>query len=239
MTPAETAWLRLRLAKEGDARFLGHLDLMRALERAVRRAGLPLAYTGGFNPQPRLVAASALALGAGSEAELFDVGLTRPVDPEEAAALLSGQLPRGLRLLAVRAVKQGRSSLAEALAWAAYRLRLAGKPTMGWDGLTALAATQMGTGGGDAAGPAAGAGVKGRPGREAARLVREMALLEEGDGEATVRAVLAAGPRGHLRPQELVAWLAELGGADLRLLGVQRLELLAERDGKPVPLWEC
>lgn len=238
MNPQGTTWLRVRLAKEGDARFLGHLDLMRALERAIRRAGLPLAYTGGFNPQPRLVAASALALGVGSEAELLDVGLTAPVDPEEVAARLAGQLPRGLRLLAVRTVAEARPSLAEALAWAAYRLRLAGEPGSGWAGLLALAAAEVHAAAGNSVEPAAGPGEKGGRGRAVAGRVREIALLEERGGEAVVRAVLAAGARAHLRPAELAAWLEELAGTAVRLVEVERLELFAERDGQAVPLWE-
>lgn len=243
MNPGETTWLRLRLAKEGDARFLGHLDLMRALERAIRRAGLPLAYTGGFNPQPRLVAASALALGASSEAELFDVGLSHPVDPGEGAALLAGQLPRGLRLLAARAVGEARPSLAEALAWAAYRLRLDGVPGGGWSRLLESAAAEMGAAtrgeavagrGETAAGPRGGRPAAGT----VAGRVREITLLRAREGEALLHTVLAAGARGHLRPAELVAWLEGRGGAGLRLLEVHRLELFAERDGKPVPLWE-
>jgi radical SAM-linked protein len=88
-----------RLAKGGPAKYVSHLDLMRAVERGARRAGLPLAHTEGFNPRPKIASASALAVGATSEAELLVIELAQPCDPLEVKDRLNASLPEGLRIL--------------------------------------------------------------------------------------------------------------------------------------------
>src|SRR5512137_1305759 len=75
--------IRFEFQKVGELRFLSHLELMRALQRALRRAGIPLAYTQGFNPQPRLSLAQALAVGVEGLRELGDMELTLRMAPEE------------------------------------------------------------------------------------------------------------------------------------------------------------
>ena len=67
--------MRMTFTKEGTARYISHLDLARAVERALNRAGLPIAYTQGFNRRPRLSLAAALPLGYTSQAEIADVVL--------------------------------------------------------------------------------------------------------------------------------------------------------------------
>jgi radical SAM-linked protein len=71
--------VRITFTKEGATRYISHLDLARAVERALNRAGLPVAYSQGFNRRPRLSLAAALPLGYTSEAEMADVWLTETV----------------------------------------------------------------------------------------------------------------------------------------------------------------
>lgn len=66
---------RIKFVKEDDIRFISHLDTMRFLERAVRRAGIPVDYTHGFNPQPKMSIALPLTLGYTSEAEYMDIDI--------------------------------------------------------------------------------------------------------------------------------------------------------------------
>jgi len=99
--------LRFRFAKQGALRYVGHLDLATTWERILRRAGLPLEYTRGFNPRPRLQFAAALPVGLTSEAELLDVWLTERVPLEPVSALierLTATSPAGLRTLRVAEV---------------------------------------------------------------------------------------------------------------------------------------
>ena len=87
--------VRLRLAKDPEARFTSHLDLARALERAARRAGLPVALSEGFHPMAKLALGPPLALGATSRAEYLDVELREPLAPAEVASRLAATLPPG------------------------------------------------------------------------------------------------------------------------------------------------
>jgi len=102
--PPPAQRLRLRYAKIGDARFIGHLDEARFWERVFRRAGLPLAYSHGFNPQPKMHFASALPVGVEGLDELLDVWLTEPVDPAIGSEAIRRNLPPGFRLHEVQIV---------------------------------------------------------------------------------------------------------------------------------------
>ena len=73
--------LRITFSKSGALRYTGHLDLQTTWERTLRRAGLPLAYTHGFHPGPRIQIASALPLGFIGRAEIVDIWLDEPAAP--------------------------------------------------------------------------------------------------------------------------------------------------------------
>jgi len=96
--------VRLRFAKRGEMALLSHLDLMRLLDRAVRRAAIPVSYTGGFHPSPRIVPAHALSLGVTSEGEILDLELTDLWPLAQIQAALAAQLPVDLPLLAIEEV---------------------------------------------------------------------------------------------------------------------------------------
>jgi radical SAM-linked protein len=91
--------LRLKFSRGEELKFLSHLDLMRLWERALRRAGLPLAYSEGFTPHPQIALAAPLSVGVTSQAELMDVFLSRWVPPQSFIAQVSKQLPCGIDLL--------------------------------------------------------------------------------------------------------------------------------------------
>ena len=80
--------LRLRYAKRGPLRFTSHRDVARAFERALRRAGVPMAFSLGFSPHPKISWIGASPTGVASEAEYVEIGVTRVLDPAELAALL-------------------------------------------------------------------------------------------------------------------------------------------------------
>ncbi len=99
---------RMMYAKEGPARYISHLDLLRAIERAARRAGLPMAFTQGFNPHPKIAFAAPLGVGTAGEREFADLELAESISAGQMAAALSGTLPEGLRLIEVRQVQEER-----------------------------------------------------------------------------------------------------------------------------------
>jgi radical SAM-linked protein len=95
---------RIRYTKEISLKYLSHLDLIRAIERAARRAQLAVAYSEGFHPHPKFSFGPALAVGISSSDEYFDLELTRDWEPESMREALNRSLPEGLRILAVKQI---------------------------------------------------------------------------------------------------------------------------------------
>ncbi len=93
--------LRIRYAKRGRLRFTSHRDFSRAFERAVFRAGIPMAYSSGFNPHPRISYAGAAPTGSASEAEYLEIALAEVLDPDQVRIDLDASLPDGLDVLDV------------------------------------------------------------------------------------------------------------------------------------------
>lgn len=225
---------RLRLSKGPEARYISHLDLKRALERALRRAEVPVAYSSGYNPHMKISFAPALGVGLTSEGELLDVQLRAPVSPGDLVARLNAQLPPGLAVLSAREVTGGGPSLAEAVEWASYHLDLVsrpGEPPPDWRAL-----------------------VRELLGREtivsrrvshdgkirsvdARALIHRVEVAEVRGAYARLLAIMRAGAGGNLRPEELVTALGILqGGNSLELSSAHRLELMAAGENGPVPL---
>ncbi|HEY6798334.1 MAG TPA: TIGR03936 family radical SAM-associated protein [Kineosporiaceae bacterium] len=116
--------LRLRYAKRGRLRFSSHRDFQRAFERAVRRAAVPMAYSAGFTPHPRISYANAAPTGAASEAEYLEIAVTRRCDPDSLRVAVDEALPPGLDVLEV--VEAGPGSLADRLAGSFWQLEVPG-----------------------------------------------------------------------------------------------------------------
>lgn len=93
--------LRIRYAKRGRLRFTSHRDFARAFERAVRRARIPIGFSSGFSPHPKISYANAAPTGSASEAEFLEIGLTVPQDPDHVLRALDEALPPGLDILDV------------------------------------------------------------------------------------------------------------------------------------------
>lgn len=132
--------LRLRYAKRGRLRFSSHRDFQRALERALRRAGVPMAYSAGFNPHPKISYANAAPTGAASEAEFVEIAVTQVCDPVKIRAVLDEGLPDGLDI--VDAVVAGPGALADRLEASEWEVVLPGVDVAEADAAaTALMAT--------------------------------------------------------------------------------------------------
>jgi len=119
--------VRLRYAKRGRLRFTSHRDFARAFERALRRAEVPMGYSAGFTPHPKISYVGASPTGVASEAEYLEIGLAKIVDPEQLRVALDAVLPDGLDI--VEAVLAGPGSLAERMQASAWRIEFPGVPT--------------------------------------------------------------------------------------------------------------
>ncbi len=239
--PASERQVRLRFgfAKRGSLALISHLDTLRLLERALRRTALPVSFTGGFHPLPRLQLALPLPLGAEGHGEWLDLEFHAPVDPERARRELAAVLPPEFPLLSVAPVPVAAPSLSQELCEALWGLELrpapavaaAGVPAPGRPGEAAwrqalealLAAPSLDWHDTDK---------KGRPRTRDGRPYLLALALERGpdpaDGGAVQLALRARiDPQGRsLRPEFLRHWLAERLGQPLTLGRIERRALL-------------
>jgi radical SAM-linked protein len=117
--------LRIRFGWGEAVRFISHLDIIRLWQRALNRAGLPLAYSEGFNPHPRISLAAPLALGVTGEAELMDIYLSRWASPHAFTDAVARQLPAGIEMKQVYNIAVTLPSLQSQVRFAEYRVTLA------------------------------------------------------------------------------------------------------------------
>ena len=117
--------LRVWFGKQGDMSLVSHLDLLRLFDRVVRRAQIPLAFTGGFHPSPRIAPANALMLGATSEGEIVDFELTQAMDTEAFQQTLAKHLPSEIPVFGVEIIDLKAPSATQAVHQAEYFLTVA------------------------------------------------------------------------------------------------------------------
>lgn len=132
--------LRIRFSRGEELKFISHLDTTRLCERAFRRARIPLAYSEGFNPHPRISLAAPLAVGITSDAELMDVFLAKPVSPHWFTTAVTQQLPAGIKILGVYQIGMNVPSLQSQVRYAEYRVQLEIEETSGKDVASAVEA---------------------------------------------------------------------------------------------------
>jgi radical SAM family uncharacterized protein/radical SAM-linked protein len=121
-TPPPQFRYRARYFKLGRMKYLSHLDLVRSLTRGLRRAAVPLAFSGGFRPAPRINFASALQVGVESHGEVLDLTTTRPIDSAAMLEAINASLPAGLGFDRLVAVRPDQPKVHEVVGAARYRI---------------------------------------------------------------------------------------------------------------------
>ncbi|HHT69598.1 MAG TPA: TIGR03936 family radical SAM-associated protein [Limnochordia bacterium] len=116
--------IRFQFRKGPEVQFLSHLDVVRTMERAVRRAGLPMAYSEGFTPRPIMSYSYALSVGLLSEAEYGDFALTEELDPEEFVKIYNQHLPKGFEVLRAQRLPDHAPTLQAQINAASWRVSL-------------------------------------------------------------------------------------------------------------------
>lgn len=204
--------LRVTYSVDGPLRYVSHLEQMKVWERAARRAGLPLAYSGGFTPRPRIQVAAALPVGFAAGEELLDLWMERPMDPEEVSRSLAGALPEGMAVLRVEEADPTEPPLPVRVEAAEYRVsvemeRSAEEVRRRVDAL--LAAPSL---------------PRQRRGRsyDLRPLIRLLEVEESPPGQVVLRMVLTAREGATGRPEEVLDALGWAGG----FFRIQRRRLL-------------
>ena len=116
--------LRVRFSRGEELKFISHLDTMRLWQRALKRAEMPLAYSEGFNPHPRLSMAAPLQIGVTSEAELMDVFFNGWVSPHFFTMSMSQQLPHGIEIHGAYSIALNAASLQSLVRFAEYLIHM-------------------------------------------------------------------------------------------------------------------
>jgi len=129
-TPAAKQRLRITFTRDERLKYIGHLDMARTWQRIVRRANLPLAYSAGFNPQPRMSFAAALPVGCTSDHEELDLVLSPPRAIDEVQAQLARALPPGMELISIAEMPLSAPALQMQLAAAEFEIAVAGEETI-------------------------------------------------------------------------------------------------------------
>ncbi|MBD2099608.1 TIGR03960 family B12-binding radical SAM protein [Leptolyngbya sp. FACHB-261] len=219
--------LRLAFGKRGSMALVSHLDLVRLFDRVMRRAALPIAFTGGFHPSPRIAIASALALGATSNGEIADFELTRRVDPDQFLTAIKAQLPEDLPAFSVSEIPLAAPSATQALQKAEYQLTVSSEQPVSWSELIdrVRAAESL---------PLEMTNKKGKTyiAEMRDRLFELDCLTSDSnsaDNQATVHYIGSLLNDGTtLRPEQLVTILGQFAEAELDLVQVHRQRLLLD-----------
>ena len=222
--------VRLQFTKLGRVRFISHRDVARAFERAMRVEALPLAFTKGFVPRPRISFGHALAVGHESVAEYLDVDLDRDVDIDGLPERLSGALPQGIDVTGAAALAEGAPALQESVAAMAYRVVVVSDGDRGAGGIQEALASAL------TAALAAPSLVttlqrKGREVEEDLRPMLENLEIAEGPDDPTLAMELSTRPRV-VRPGEVLGALGP-GFCEQRVV---RTAQWIERDARLGPL---
>jgi radical SAM-linked protein len=116
--------LRSRFEVTGRIRFLSHLDLLKLMERSMRRAGIPVAFSQGFNPHPKIAFGTAKSVGLASICEYFDVELDGKMNPEEFREKLQEVCPEGIVIRETKEILPGEPALMAVLNCASYQVKV-------------------------------------------------------------------------------------------------------------------
>ena len=194
--------VRIKYSREGPCRFLSHLDMVRVFFRALRRGQLPLAYSQGFHPQPRLAFAAPLPVGTAGLAEYLDVYLTVPVEASNLPEILNRQLPAGLTILEAREVPEQGESLMALVNSFRYRVDLPGTARE-------MAAADLERLQEAPEAPVERRTKKGPVKRDIKPFITGICLKGEPESETGwyLELTLASGPRGSVRPEEVLTAL--------------------------------
>jgi radical SAM-linked protein len=204
--------VRITFAKQGALRYTGHLDLHKLMERAARRAELPLSYSQGFHPQPKISLAAALPLGFASRDEVMDIRLNEDLEPQDISTRLKNSLPTGIQILHVERVEDSLPPLQTQLLSATYEAHLT-EPADGADLTRKVEGLMMSE---SLPRERRGKAYDLRP------LVEMLSVVTESDGKIWLRMTLAAREGATGRPEEVLIAL----GIEPETVRVERTKLI-------------
>ncbi|MBB6214879.1 radical SAM-linked protein [Anaerosolibacter carboniphilus] len=219
--------LRVKFIKTDLMKFISHLDLLRLMERALRRADIKLSFSQGFNPHPKISFATAVPIGLSSEAEYMDIELDERVELDHFINRVNEQLPQGIKILSANFIEMKMPALMAIVDASSYivncpleghitkeAMEIAIKSFMNQGEIIIHKASKKNSRNG-----AKEINIKG--------LIFNMELLEHQESSVTLKMMLATGSKGNLKPEILLEKFKHDMGLPIALehVRVHRLEL--------------
>jgi radical SAM-linked protein len=233
--------IRVRFSRGESVKFISHLDLMKVFERAIRRSGLPIAYSKGFNPHPQMVFGLPLSVGMTSDCEYADFELADETEPEKFMKRLNASLPAGIRVTAA-AVNNSKRNIMASISGAEYLLQLFTNDDLPFDKASAGLESML-----KCVSVKAEKESMGKDGRKALKeteirpmiINAEIEPIEapppgyEGFGSAyRIKAVLKAGSEANLRPDLFLKAFVRQLGVSADAVRIHRSALYSGSGGK-------
>ena len=217
--------LRLTFSRGEELKYISHLDLMRLWQRALRRADIPLVYSQGFSPHPRLSLAAPLAVGVTSGGEMIDIFLERRVSPHFFIKMVKEQLPRGIDISEVVEVGLGLASLQSQVCYAEYKViaEIDKKPTEVTRAIDSLLSSDEL--------PWQHARDKELRKYDLRTLVEDIWIIESHPPEYVLGMKLRCDSSGTGRPEQVLSAI----GFAVHPKSIHRIKLILEKQAKPVP----
>lgn len=217
-----------RLIKGPELRFISHLDLLRTVEKALRRAQIPIALTQGYNPHPKLAFAAALPVGMSSSGEYVEFTLKERWEPERFRAALNAQLPEGLKIAEVKEVLYKVPSLMALVNLAGYEVLVQYPPKVSpeefaavWENFLAQEAVVIER-----------LTKKGTRTFDILPLIYSYQVQQAAAATARIILQLRMGPRGSVRPEEVLQAFWRYSGWEGRISTIHRQGLYIVEDGQ-------
>jgi len=228
--------IRLKFTKGNEVKYISHLDLMRVFQRAIRRTGLPIAYSSGFNPHQEISFGAPLSLGVTSDAEYVDLKLAEAMDAEEIKARLNSSLPEGIKILGGKRLGDNPKSAMSLVTHARYKIRMR---------IESAAADELNKSIEDFLAQEQIKVMKEQPKKDFAlkeidirQMVVGMRLFESKEELHTIDCLLLSGSKGNLKPELLMMAFKEFTGYNIVGIRINREEVYAEKNGILLDLLE-
>lgn len=225
--------LRIKYQKTDQLKFISHLELMRVVERVVRRMELPLKFSQGFNPHPKINFAAPIPVGVSSDAEYVDIELVEKINLEEFLRNSKSQLPKGLNFIAAR-YTEDKKSLMSITAYSTYAINVNSnardedylkKQIQNFLNRKEILHTKLNK-------------RKKKVTKNIRDLILDIQLVTLLDESIVLKMFLKTGSAGNLKPEIALEHFMELEkvSLDMDSVRIHRLGLFADNNGKPIDI---
>jgi radical SAM-linked protein len=228
--------IRLKFTKGNEVKYISHLDLMRTFMRAVRRANIPMAYSGGFNPHPEMSFGAPLSVGVISLAEYVDIGLAKEMGLQEIVDGLNQYMPVGIKILGAIELPERFKSAMALITHAKYGIRIKTENMIQEDLRVKVV---------DFINQESILAKKKQPKKnfqmkivEIRPMILEMNFLGCNEEYCDFECLLQSGSKANLNPEVLMQAFAEYAKLSINRITITREDVFVESDGKLVDLLE-